>query len=79
MIEKYFKISFHDTPLKLGIFRFSFKISYSNWKKNCLPYFQAYQQCSLKNILELWRTLAVARARFLLNNNQVFFYSFILL
>ncbi|CAH3041022.1 unnamed protein product, partial [Porites evermanni] len=30
----------------------------------------AYQQCKLKNILELWRTLAVARATFLLNNNQ---------
>ena len=55
-----------------------FKIFYSNWKK-CFPYFQAYQQCKLKNILELWRTLAVARARFLLNNNEVFFNYFILL
>ena len=58
-------ILFKDIPLKL--------------KKHCLTCFQAYQQCKLKNILELWRTLAVARARFLLNNNEVFFYCSILL
>lgn len=79
--EMYFKIWFYDTAFiaRYILFYFwFFKIFYSNWKK-CFPYFQVYQQCKLKNILELWRTLAVARARFLLHNNEVFFYYFILL
>ena len=83
MTEMYFKIWFYDTPLQLRYILFCFVSVFLRYsiqtEKKCFPYFQAYLQCKLKNILELWRTLAVARARFLLNNNEVFFYYFILL